>query len=379
MYASVGSGLPGARGWTFEPKYDGVRVLAHADRRGARLVTRNGRDKARQFPEVVAALRALAARAGTPLVLDGEIVALASRGYARFQALQSRMHLGDADAVATLATDAPAALVAFDLLAEGKDALLDRPWSERRDRLERLLDGVDDPALRLGESHPEAGERLLREARRRGWEGIIAKRMDARYVPGARSRDWLKLKVEFRQELVVGGFTEPRRTRPHLGALLLGYYDEEGRLVYAGHTGGGFTHAGLAAMRRRLDRLERRTPPFADPPRPNETVHWVRPEVVVEVKFSEWTADGRLRQPIFVGVRDDKPARAVTREGASVQRGTGDRARRPAAAKGSAAKGSAAKGSAAKRSEARRSDGARAVVRRDDANRGGAPSARRAR
>lgn len=320
MYASVGSAIPAGRGWTFEPKYDGVRVVARADRRGARLVTRNGKDKARQFPEIVAALRALAARAGATLLLDGEIVALHRRGYARLQALQSRMHLADAESVAGLARESPAALVAFDLLAAGSESLLARPWTERRARLERLLAGVDDPSLRLGETRPDAGERLLREARRRGWEGIIAKRMDARYVPGARSRDWLKLKVEFRQELVVGGFTEPRRTRPHLGALLLGYHDEEGRLVYAGHTGGGFTHAGLEAMRRRLERLERRTPPFADPPRPNETVHWVRPEVVVEVKFSEWTADGRLRQPIFVGVRDDKPARAVTRERTSVQR-----------------------------------------------------------
>ena len=134
-----------------------------------------------------------------------------------------------------------------------------------------------------------------------------------------RSPDWQKLKIEHRQELVVGGFTEPRRTRPHLGALLLGYYDADGRFVYAGHTGGGFTHEGLKAMRATLDRLERPTPPFADPPRPNEAVHWVEPRVVVEVKFVEWTADGRLRQPIYVGTRDDKDARSVTREGESVQ------------------------------------------------------------
>jgi bifunctional non-homologous end joining protein LigD len=149
---------------------------------------------------------------------------------------------------------------------------------------------------------------------------VLAKRADGTYRPGERADDWQKLKIEHRQELVVGGFTEPRRTRPYLGALLLGYYDDQGRLVYAGHTGGGFTHEGLRAMRERLDALECATPPFAEPPQPNETVHWVRPEVVVEVKFSEWTADGRLRQPIYVGTRDDKDARSVTREGESVQR-----------------------------------------------------------
>jgi bifunctional non-homologous end joining protein LigD len=166
---------------------------------------------------------------------------------------------------------------------------------------------------------PAGGAASLAAARRGGWEGVIAKRRDAPYRPGVRSPDWQKLKIEFRQELVVGGFTEPRRTRPHLGALLLGYYDADGRFVYAGHTGGGFTHEGLRRMRARLDALERKTPPFADPPRPNETVHWVRPEVVVEVKFAEWTADGRLRQPIYVGTRDDKKAREVGREQVSVQ------------------------------------------------------------
>jgi bifunctional non-homologous end joining protein LigD len=163
----------------------------------------------------------------------------------------------------------------------------------------------------------------------------MAKRVDATYRPGARSRDWRKLKVERRQEFVVGGWTEPRRTRPHLGALLLGYHDDAGRLVYAGHAGGGFTHEGLRTMRARLERLERlarRTSPFAEPPDANETVHWVRPSVVVEVRFNEWTADGRLRQPIVLGVRDDKEARDVVREPESVQeKGDGGRLRDRAA------------------------------------------------
>jgi bifunctional non-homologous end joining protein LigD len=162
---------------------------------------------------------------------------------------------------------------------------------------------------------------MLSRVRRDGWEGVIAKRTDSPYQPGVRSKAWLKLKVEHRQEFVVGGWTEPRNTREYIGALLLGYFDGD-RFKYVGHTGGGFTRAGLKTMHQRLSRLERKTPPFEHPPRTNERAHWVRPEVVVEVKFNEWTADGKLRQPIFLGVRDDKSAREVTREAESMQHQT---------------------------------------------------------
>jgi bifunctional non-homologous end joining protein LigD len=334
MYATTAAGLPDGDGWVFEPKYDGVRVLAHAAPDGVRLVTRNGRDKAAQFPEIVDALRRLARRRRRPLVLDGEIVALANDAPARFQALQSRTHLAAAGEIERRAAESPAALVAFDLLADGDDGLLDRPWRERRRRLERLLGRSATGPLRLGESLEGAGSRLLARARQAGWEGLIAKRADAPYRPGLRSRDWRKLKVEHQQEFVVGGWTEPRRTRPHLGALLLGYHDAAGRLRYAGHAGGGFTHEGLRLMRARLERLARRTPPFVEAPAPNETVHWVRPQVVVEVRFSEWTSDGRLRQPIVLGVRDDKPARSVVREPESVQAAGGRLARAEADAAG---------------------------------------------
>jgi bifunctional non-homologous end joining protein LigD len=323
MYATIGRAVPAEPGWVFEPKYDGMRVLAFgAPGVPTRLVTRNGADKAAQFPEVAAAVAALARRRRRALVLDGELVALDRRGRpARFQQLQARLHLKDADEIAERVEDTPAALLAFDLLQRGDVSLLDRPWRERREALEALLVAQDDgDRVRLGTLLRGSGTAAVAAAHKRGWEGVIAKRADGTYRPGARADDWQKLKVEHRQELVVGGFTEPRRTRPYLGALLLGYYDAAGRLVYAGHTGGGFTREGLRAMRATLDALERPTPPFADPPRPNEAVHWVRPEVVVEVKFAEWTADGRMRQPIYVGTRDDKDARSVTREGESVQR-----------------------------------------------------------
>ncbi|MEJ7811761.1 MAG: DNA ligase D [Gemmatimonadaceae bacterium] len=321
MYATIGVAIPAGDGWTFEPKYDGIRVLAFATAERVHLMTRNGKDKATGFPEVVDALRALAAKHRRSVVLDGELVALTDAGEAaRFQQLQSRMHVKDADDIAGHAERTPAALVAFDLLLDGDDSLLAEPWAARRKRLERVLRNRTSPRLRLSESIPNDGGEMVEHARTAGWEGVIAKRTDAPYVPGVRSRDWLKLKVEFRQEFVVGGFTEPRNTRQHLGALLLGYYDGD-RFVYAGHAGGGFTREGLQAMGARLRPLERKTPAFDDPPKTNEAAHWVRPEVVVEVKFSEWTADGKLRQPIFLGVRDDKPARDVGREGTSVQRG----------------------------------------------------------
>ncbi|MFL5580471.1 MAG: non-homologous end-joining DNA ligase [Gemmatimonadaceae bacterium] len=326
MYATIGAGVPEGGGWVFEPKWDGIRVLAHVTKRAVKLVTRNGKDKAKQFPEVVEGLRELARKADRVLVLDGEVVALGPRGApARFQELQERMHVKDAAAIVRHVGATPAALIAFDLLRDGEESLLDLPWTERRRRLEARLRGRLPAGVRLGETDRGSGVRLLARARAQGWEGIIAKRAESPYIPGARSRDWLKLKVEYRQEFVVGGWTEPRNTREHLGALLLGVFEggrrngAGARLVYVGHMGGGFTRAELEAMRRRLAPLERRTPPFEDPPRTNEPAHWVRPAVVVEVKFSEWTADGRLRQPIFVGVRDDKPARLVTREARSVQ------------------------------------------------------------
>ena len=332
MYATLGHGLPRAAGWTYEPKYDGMRVLAEASARRARLVTRNGKEKQAQFPEVVAALRTLAARVGRTVVLDGEVVARRRRARAgapaasEFQPLQARMHLKDAGEIARLSVEAPATLVAFDLLRDGRTTLAARSWTERRERLEALFAaaGIDDAALTLGTTSTR-GMTMLARARRAGWEGIIAKRVDARYQPGARSEDWLKLKLQFRAEFVVGGFTEPRNSRPYLGALLLGAHDESGRLVYVGHMGGGFDREGLRAMRERLERIERRTSPFAVAPRTNEPAHWVAPRIVVEVKFAEWTADAKLRQPIFLGVRDDKPARDVTIEGVSMQRwGTGE-------------------------------------------------------
>ena len=319
MYATIGTSVPVGEGWTFEPKYDGIRVLAFVTKDAVRLVTRNGNDKTKQFPELADALQTLGRKAERELVLDGEIIAVVDGEVARFQALQDRMHVKDAGTIGDFASTQPAAIVLFDILVDGPDILLKEPWSTRRKHLDRVLRRRTNDRLRLSESVPGDGEEMLARVRRDGWEGVIAKRTDSRYDPGVRSKAWLKLKIEHRQELVVGGWTEPRNTREHIGAILLGYFDGD-RFIYVGHTGGGFTRAGLKDMYRRLARLERKTSPFAHPPRTNERAHWTRPEVVVEVKFNEWTADGKLRQPIFLGVRDDKAARDVGLEPESVQR-----------------------------------------------------------
>ena len=318
MYASVGTKIPG-EGWTFEPKYDGIRVLAYATPTDVKLVTRNGKDKSKQFPEIVASLKKLAAQTKRSLVLDGEIVALVNGEPARFQELQSRMHVKESHLIERYSSATPAAVILFDILVDGDDVLIKEPWSERRARLLKRVGKRVTPQLRVTESIEGDGKKMLEKARHQGWEGILAKRIDSPYVPGKRSRDWLKLKIEFRQEFVVGGYTEPRNSRENIGALLLGYFDKD-RFIYVGHTGGGFTRKGLEEMYRLLKPLERKTSPFEEMPKTNEEAHWVKPEIVVEVKFSEWTADRRLRQPIFLGVRDDKDPKEVGLEPTSVQK-----------------------------------------------------------
>jgi bifunctional non-homologous end joining protein LigD len=316
-----------------------MRVLAFVSGTRIRLMTRNGKDKAAQFPEIVDALRSLASKLRRPIILDGEIIASRRNAPGQFQALQGRFHLKSKEEIAQRAAARPATLIAFDLLRDGDHILLAQPWTARRKNLETVLKRAPR-GVALGETTSD-GQRMVERARRAGWEGIIAKRATARYTPGARAREWLKLKLQYRAEFVVGGFTKPRRTRQHIGALLLGYFDADGRLQYVGHAGGGFDREGLRAMLKRLQPLTRATAPFVETPRTNEAAQWVVPKVVVEVKFAEWTSDGRLRQPIFLGVREDKDARDVHLEGESLQqwsrgavadRDSTSRARAPGAA-----------------------------------------------
>lgn len=337
MYASIGSEIPG-KGWTFEPKYDGVRVLAFVTPDDVSLITRNGKDKAAQFPEIADALRSISSRKKRSFVADGEIIALIDGEPARFQELQSRMHVQETHVIERYRSSAPASLILFDILMSGNKVLVNESWTERRAELLKQFSKITNERVRLTESIEGDGKKMLELARKQGWEGIIAKSVTSTYQPGQRSRAWLKLKIEFRQEFVVGGYTEPRNSRQHFGALLLGYFDH-GRLIYAGHTGGGFTSAGLAEMYRRLKPLERKTSPFSEVPKTNERAHWVEPRLVVEVKFSEWTADGKLRQPIYLGTRDDKDPEEVGREKQSVQmKKDADEPRAPRSVSGSRAR-----------------------------------------
>ena len=314
MLATIGSELPADDGWVFEPKYDGIRILAFSEGDSVALVSRNGIDKTRQFPEVADGIRTLQARVKRPFVIDGEVVATLRDAPARFQALQGRTHLTNSAAIEELRRENPVALMVFDILLDGKSTLIDETWTVRRKHLAALFrEGGKLRAVRLG-GVGRSGDAMLQQARGHGWEGIIAKRRSAHYAAGKRSRAWLKLKIERRQEFVIGGWTEPRRSREHIGAILLGYYAEAASLIYAGHTGTGFTRQSLADLSRLLEPLERKSSPFKTRPRTNEPAHWTRPSVIAEIKFNEWTTDGRLRQPVFMGVRTDKSPHEVVRE-----------------------------------------------------------------
>ncbi len=292
--------------WIFERKLDGERCLGFAGSSGVRLLSRNRHEITTTFPEVA---RALAARHHGDLVVDGEIVAF-DGPQTRFERLQHR--LGVARPAGTLLREVPVFYYLFDVLyADGED-VRPRPLLERKEILLRCVDFADP--LRSTEHRERDGEAFFARACRDGWEGLIAKRADAPYR-GGRGRDWLKFKCLNAQEFVIGGSTDPHGSRVGFGALLLGYYDPDGSLVYAGKVGTGFDTGTLRGLRDRLAGLEQGSPAFRGgrlPPR--RGVHWVRPALVAQVGFTEWTDDGELRHPRFQGLRDDKDPAAVARE-----------------------------------------------------------------
>jgi bifunctional non-homologous end joining protein LigD len=295
----------------YEPKYDGIRAIAEVGPDGVRLWSRLGNEKTHQFPEIAAALAKWARRLKAPVVLDGEIVALDAKGQpAGFQHLQGRIHLSEVD---ERAVGGRVAFIAFDILREARTDLRGRPLLERRAVLERVFGKTGSPLLRISEMVKGDGRALYRRALESGWEGLIAKHAASLYKSGKRTPDWRKLKIVHEQEFVIGGWTEPRQSREYFGALLLGVYDGP-RLVYAGHTGTGFNHHELARLMALLKPLETRNSPFASRPKTNEPAHWVEPALVAEIKFTEWTADGKLRHPVYVGLRDDKRPADVHRE-----------------------------------------------------------------
>jgi bifunctional non-homologous end joining protein LigD len=297
--------------WIFEPKHDGIRTIALLEGGRARLISRRGNDQTREFPALAAALARLADRA---MILDGEIAALGPDGVTSFQRLQPRLGLESAADIARADETIPALFFVFDLTyLDGYD-LTGVPLEYRK----ALLGAVvrQSELLRMVEPLAGRGEELFRWAVARRMEGLVAKHRASPYRPGQRSDQWLKIKGKLTDEFVIGGYSQGLRAREStFGALLLGQY-EDGRLVYTGHVGTGFTRELLAELKAKLDALKCDQPPFAfgEVPYFRTPVTWIRPELVGEVKFVEWTRDRRLRAPVFLRLRPDKPASEVRRQ-----------------------------------------------------------------
>jgi bifunctional non-homologous end joining protein LigD len=305
---------PPARGeWLYELKFDGYRVLALKDNRSVKLLSRNEKDFTARYSEIADAVAQLAVREA---ILDGEIVALDGKGRPSFQLLQA-LEIGSARP--------PLAFYIFDLLRLNGKKLTSHSLAERRKQLRKVLEDATEP-IRFSATIEGDPRRLLEEIRRRGLEGLIGKESKSEYEPGRRSRSWIKLKCIREQEFVIGGYTPPEGARKHFGALLVGVYEGK-TLRFAGKVGTGFNAAMLRTLHQRMKAIEQEKCPFADLPArtqgrwsqnitPGEMkrCRWVKPELVCQVRFTEWTDDGKLRHPAFTGLRLDKPAYQVTRE-----------------------------------------------------------------
>ena len=307
MLASLRHEVPSdddAYGW--ELKWDGLRAIAYVSGGKVRLVSRNDKDMAASYPE----LAVLAERVSAPVILDGEIVALRG-GRPNFGLLQSRMHVLRPQEA--LIRAAPVQIYVFDLLHHGTDSLLDRPYTERRARLEGL--GLDTAPVRTPPWQRGGADKLLAESLAKGLEGVVGKPLTSTYHPDQR-RDWIKVKNVRQQEVIIGGWKPGEGRRADMiGSLLLGIYDG-GQLRYAGHVGTGFTQDMLADLMGQLGSLGRDTSPFGTkvPAQAARDARWVEPRLVGEVSFAEWTADGILRQPSWRGLRIDKEPGEVHRE-----------------------------------------------------------------
>ncbi|MGE3619059.1 MAG: non-homologous end-joining DNA ligase [Acidimicrobiia bacterium] len=313
MKATTGE-LPNGDGWSYEVKWDGMRALAFVEDGEVRIQSTNLLDVTSSWPELAGLAEALGPR---PVLLDGEIVATGDDGRPSFGRLQQRMHVAAAAEARRRAALVAVRYVVFDLLQLGPHPLVDLPLAERRRLLGELVE--PGPAWTCSPAYPD-GEALLDAARAQGLEGVVAKRDDSPYLPGRRTRTWLKVKVRRRQELVVGGWVpgEGRRAEG-LGALLVGYHEPGGGpLRFAGGVGTGFSDGDLDRLARLLAPLATDRPPFEPVPTRTELrrpPRWVRPELVAEVEFGEWSDGGKLRHPSFLGLRNDKDPADVVREG----------------------------------------------------------------
>ena len=313
MKARLTESPPTGGDWSYELKFDGFRVCAVKKRSDIHLYSRNGNELRSRFPEVVEALKNFPA---DECVLDGEVVALDEEGRSSFQLLQG---------VEMEGRKSPIVFYVFDLMQLNGRGLTGLPVVPRKQVLARLCEGAGDPIRYSGEIGGDASV-LLKEVQRRGLEGLIGKLRDSRYEAGGRSGSWIKLKVLNEQEFVIGGFTPPQGARQHFGALLVGYYDKK-KFLFAGKVGTGFNTKSLAALHKKLKSEKRDDCPFADLPSKQggqwvqgitpsmmRKIEWVNPAFVCQVKFAEWTRDAKLRQPVFLGLREDKKPTDVIRE-----------------------------------------------------------------
>ncbi len=300
--------------WIYELKFDGIRLIAVKKDDRVSLLSRNENELSKRFPEIVEAIKALPAR---ECVIDGEVVAVDEEGRSSFQLLQAREMEG---------RKSPVYFYAFDLLQFDGKSLISLPLEARKDVLEKLCGDAGDPIRYSGAIGGDA-KQLLDEVKRRGLEGIIGKQRQSAYEPGRRSGAWIKLKCVREQEFVIGGYTPPQGSRKYFGAILVGYYENK-QLVFAGKVGTGFTGKTLSALYKKFQKERRDDCPFVDLPSKQNgqwlqditpwmmrKMHWVNPVFVCEIKFAEWTRDGKLRAPVFLGLREDKDSIEVVREG----------------------------------------------------------------
>lgn len=284
--------------WLFEIKWDGFRAIAYKRKKEVILLSRNDLEFNNRFRSIVEALE----KVPSECILDGELIVMDEKGKAQFQLMQNYQKTGKGDI----------AYYIFDILYKDGEDLRELPLIERKGILKSLLASIDSPLLRYSDHVLTKGKEFFRAAAKNGLEGIMAKRLNSTYH-SRRGKDWLKIKSGQRQEVVIGGFTEPRGERKHLGALLVGIY-KAGKLNYAGHVGGGFSTALLKDVYEQLKPLEQAKCPFYVKPKPNEKVTWVKPKLLCEVSFAEWTEDNIMRQPIFHGLRNDKETKKVVKE-----------------------------------------------------------------
>ncbi len=313
MLAQAGETLPQGEAWCFELKLDGIRAIGWAQSSGdVQVYSRRGGALEDKFPEIAEALELLTRRTGRQFVIDGEIVAAAPEGTPSFADLQPRFNLRGTADIARETRARPAEMHVFDCLWLDGEDLRDRPLSERKEQLRQLMKEASHRLHYVGHDVAD-GSAMKERARREGWEGLVAKRLKSRYRSGERSQDWLKVKELRRQEFVVGGWTDPQGGRQGFGALVVGYYDGD-ELRCAGRVGSGFSSHELQKISSQLAELAEDDPPFVDIPEIVNDAHWVRPELVAEVKFLEWTREGQLRQPVFLGLRTDKDPKLIGRE-----------------------------------------------------------------